>query len=404
MPTGLDLPGLLGLIPEGGALVAPLFTSKSSAVFVVPHGTATVGMEHFIEIDGFTTADLFAVLQGPADDATLGGWLGAYLNYRLSPNRFFRSAWLRTIEAAGQELWEVFLGPVHERLKSFGLKEGAAILMMPQGGLGLLPLHAAWRIVEGKRRFVLDDWTVVYLPSGYALSVSRERLKEPKRQEQVLFPIINPTKDLAFTPAEGKAILALFAKALPALEEDAATVAAVERALGSGNYLHFSCHGSYNWQNPMHSGLSLADGRLTLAKIIAELDLSASRLVTLSACETGLTDIRQSPDEFLGLPAGFLQAGAPAVISTLWPVSDESTMLLMERFYQNLLGVREAKTQSPMLPALALREAQIWLRDVTAGELALRTDQIGETCKELPREQTRYSSPYHWAAFTFSGA
>jgi CHAT domain-containing protein len=102
--------------------------------------------------------------------------------------------------------------------------------------------------------------------------------------------------------------------------------------------------------------------------------------------------------------AWFLQAGAPAVISTLWPVSDESTMLLMERLYQNLLGVREAKNQTPIPPALALREAQIWLRDVTAGELALRTDQIGETYKELPPEQTRYSKLYHWAAFTFSGA
>lgn len=64
----------------------------------------------------------------------------------------------------------------------------------------------------------------------------------------------------------------------------------------------------------------------------------ACRLVTLSACETGITDIRQSPDEFLGLQAGLLQAGAPTVVSTLWPVDDLSTMLLMERFYQNLLA------------------------------------------------------------------
>ena len=197
---------------------------------------------------------------------------------------------------------------------------------------------------------------------------------------------------------------ALFTEALPPLEEDAATVAAVERAARGANYLHFSCHGSYNWQDPMQSGLGLADGALSLARIITDLDLSACRLVTLSACETGITDIRQSPDEFLGLPAGFLQAGAPAVVSTLWPVSDLSTMLLMERLYQNLLGVREAKNQPPMPPAAALREAQIWLRDVTAGELAKRPDEIGEIFKDLPPDQTRYSHPYHWAAFTFSGA
>ncbi len=80
MPTGLDLPGLLGLIPEGGALVAPLFTSKGSAVFVLPHGTATVTKEHVIELDRFTEADLRALLRGPDDEPELGGWLGAYAN------------------------------------------------------------------------------------------------------------------------------------------------------------------------------------------------------------------------------------------------------------------------------------------------------------------------------------
>ena len=77
MPTGLDLPGLLDLIPEGGALVAPLFTSKGSAVFVLPHGTVTVTKEHVIELDRFTTADLSALLQGAGDKPGLGGWLGA---------------------------------------------------------------------------------------------------------------------------------------------------------------------------------------------------------------------------------------------------------------------------------------------------------------------------------------
>ena len=75
--------------------------------------------------------------------------------------------------------------------------------------------------------------------------------------------------------------------------------------------------------------------RLTLADVVARSDLGASRLAILSACETGLTDIRRAPDEYLGLPAGFLRAGAPAVVSTLWAVNDFSTMLLMERFYRH---------------------------------------------------------------------
>jgi hypothetical protein len=58
MPTGLDLMGLLGLVPEGGALVAPLFTAKGSGALVVPHGAATLAVEHVVWLDRFTDADL----------------------------------------------------------------------------------------------------------------------------------------------------------------------------------------------------------------------------------------------------------------------------------------------------------------------------------------------------------
>lgn len=66
------------------------------------------------------------------------------------------------------------------------------------------------------------------------------------------------------------------------------------------------------------------------------MDISSARLVTLSACETGITDIvKGSADEFVGLPAGFMLAGIPCVVSSLWSVPDISTAILMERFYSN---------------------------------------------------------------------
>jgi len=124
-------------------------------------------------------------------------------------------------------------------------------------------------------------------------------------------------------------------------------------------------------------GLAPSSGNsspLKLSDIInGAIDLETSQLVTLSACETGIVDIRLSPDEYIGLPAGFMQAGAPAVVSSLWRVDDRSTALLMERFYQNHLK------EGMSLPA-ALREAQLWLRD-----------------------EKGYTNPYSWAAFTFTG-
>jgi hypothetical protein len=93
-------------------------------------------------------------------------------------------------------------------------------------------------------------------------------------------------------------------------------------------YLHFSCHGNYNWNDPSQSGLYLVEGQtLSLADLQNDaVDLSSARLVTLSACETGITDIvKGSADEFVGLPAGFMLAGVPCVVSSLWSVPDISS-------------------------------------------------------------------------------
>lgn len=167
----------------------------------------------------------------------------------------------------------------------------------------------------------------------------------------------------------------------------------------------------------MQSGLVLA-GReaLTMAQIIGELNLDATRLVTLSACETGLTDILKAPDEYLGLPAGFLQAGAPAVLGTLWAVNDLSTMLLIEHFYDLHLNKGQDLAE-------AVRNAQIWLRNLTAGDLAerfsddLQAAMLGDARIPLEIASKAYvrfafrdaanqpfTHPFHWAAFTFSGA
>jgi CHAT domain-containing protein len=97
---------------------------------------------------------------------------------------------------------------------------------------------------------------------------------------------------------------------------------------------------------------------LTFKDILTELDLRQTRLVTLSACDTGIVDVSMPWDEVVGLANTFLQAGAGATVSSLWEVGHRSTALLMERFYHHVVD-------EGMSLGAALREAQIWLRSST---------------------------------------
>jgi CHAT domain-containing protein len=112
--------------------------------------------------------------------------------------------------------------------------------------------------------------------------------------------------------------------------------------------LHLACHGQFRPDNPLFSGLHLADGFVTVRDICRQ-RLNAE-VVTLSACETGLSKIFAG-DEILGLSRGFLSAGAKSLILSLWTVNDAATSDLMKEFYINLSHGKSASE--------ALRLAQL---------------------------------------------
>lgn len=135
--------------------------------------------------------------------------------------------------------------------------------------------------------------------------------------------------------------------------------------------LHIASHGVFTPERPLDSALMLAadatdDGRLTAAELY-DLRLDAA-IVVLSACETGLGKVAQG-DDVVGLNRGFLFAGARSIVSSLWPVADDSTAELMEAFYERL-GDSDASH--------ALQAAQL-------------------------RQLAKRPHPFHWAPFQLSG-
>jgi CHAT domain-containing protein len=120
--------------------------------------------------------------------------------------------------------------------------------------------------------------------------------------------------------------------------------------------LHFSCHGEFAPETPLASALHLApDEALTALDVLEHLRLRCD-LVTLSACESGLSRVRRG-DELVGFLRAFMHAGTPALLSTLWRVDERSTLILMERFYQQV--------QRGMDFPEALKGAQLYLKGLT---------------------------------------
>jgi CHAT domain-containing protein len=252
------------------------------------------------------------------------------------------------------------------------------------------------------------------------LRAARHALRERAGEPPVLLAVGNPLpvpagwSALDYADLEVRAVERFFAPgSRRLLPEEEATATAVAQALPGATDLHLACHGGFDPGEPLDSALYLSGGdRLTLRDLLdGNLDLSSQRLAVLSACQTGLTEFERVPDEVIGLAAGFLQAGVPGVVATLWPVNDRSTAVLVAEFYRLLLAERQD-------PAAALHGARGFLRDVTAGGLAdwfeRRYDDSGGTdlaayeaaaeFRARPDPAGRpYAGPVYWAGFVYSG-
>jgi CHAT domain-containing protein len=367
-----------------------------------------------VELESLTVAIVMQLLAGKAGS---GGWLNAYLSWLNNRNSF--PELFQALDALTASLWDVLVGPIDARLKKLGIDSGAPVIIMPSGWLGILPLHAARRR-EGERWTAFGaEYVVSYAPSIGALEACRQRLEARSRESQTLFAVANPTGDLRFAGDETASIAELFVEranspgAARVLAGDAATRANVIGEVPGASYVHFACHAEFHWANAAESGLLLAKGdRLSIEDILSPaMDLGSSHLITLSACETGMTEFRTMPDEFIGLAGALLEAGAPAVISSLWPVDDVSTKLLLTEMYRLHLG--------GMSIAAALQGAVRWVSEATAEELGLAaayqrnyaaSGSVDEAALrswqyyEKNMRERPFAHPFYWAAFTLTGA
>ncbi len=228
------------------------------------------------------------------------------------------------IKAIGELLWSELFAPVHARLQEIGLQDKAPLVLLLPSGLSILPVHAAWRVVGGTKRYAAEDYTIAYCPSALVLAHSKRELQRRglpgANLSNSMLVIADPTQDLPFAGLEGKAVAALgdpeMTELLLGID---ASWSEVTRAVDKQAYVHFACHGSFDLQYPLHSFLALsglgtdagyahATGNLWLLELFGAMETRA-RLVTLSGCETGITDIMDAPDGVPGFIDGMVEYG-----------------------------------------------------------------------------------------------
>lgn len=248
-----------------------------------------------------------------------------------------------------------------------------------------------------------------------------------------LLSIENPDSTLGFARVEAEGIYQCFSQ-LESIQENHATKKQVEVALyGDFTVFHFAGHAEHVPSDPRKSRLILANqgdspsnkDELSQAltnnwtiEDLCEHDFSSYDLITLSACETALTNNQTITTEYVGLVSGFLRNGAAQVVSTLWTVESAASALVMIEFYR--------RRQLHKSDAAALAEAVDWLKNLTVADLKqwcnnflvqLPADFPQERKKKIKRtldmelyrwdkiksDQKIYSDPYYWAAFAIAG-
>ena len=322
------------------------------------------------------------------------------------------------VKAPGRQLETLIFEPVRKLLGNSN-----HLLISPDGDLNLIPFAA---LTDKTGNYLVENYELTYLTSGRDLL--RLQLKTDSRQAPFILANPNygngkgpvlfgedyaPLSQLKETTEEGKFLKTLFPEAI--LRMDAQATKKSLQAVIRPSILHIATHGYFLGDAPqtaladddrqrhlvlsgdpgsvaykqlresnplLRSWLFFAgantggtspedDGTMTALEA-AQLNLWGTKLVTLSACETGLGDVKNGEGVY-GLRRALVLAGSEAQMMSLWPVSDEGTRELMVEYYTRLKageGRSEAlrNTQLKMLKDPKRRHPFYWASFIQSGE------------------------------------
>lgn len=265
---------------------------------------------------------------------------------------------LEEINNRAKTLYEALITPVEP-----SLNRDAIIFIVPDKILNIVPFGALVSPQTG--RYFVEDYVFGVAPSSNLVIKGSERAvaRGGQREESALV-IGNPSFDLARFPLlpdlpaaarEAESVAGLYGTA-PLIGVNA-QANRVKARMPEADMIHFAGHYVADERSPLLSRLLLAktgdhdsDGVLTASEVY-RINLNRARLVVLSACTTGVERYYRG-EGAIGMARPFIEAGAPLVVASLWPVESEPTSRLMIDFHKH-------RKLDRMSAVRALRQAQL---------------------------------------------
>ena len=256
-------------------------------------------------------------------------------------------------------------------IKPLKLTAGERLIIVPHG-----PLHyLAFQALRDANGYLIERHPIVFEPSA---TVAVDIVQRAARQAGPAVAFGNPATEAKYalpgSEREVERIGKLFPESRVFVRQEASRARFREYA-GTGRVLHVAAHAEVDEVDPLFSRILLATDEtgpgFLEAREIFGMEMGGVSLVTLSACESGLGKT-ESGDEVVGFNRSFLSAGASGLVSSLWPVDDDSTEFLMTAMYTELARGADL--------VRAMQQAQI-----------------------AAMKRPRFQHPFFWAPFVLIG-
>jgi CHAT domain-containing protein len=305
-----------------------------------------------------------------------------------------RQATISKVRSLDENEWQTHFAPFIEPILKWA-EPGDYLYLVPHDVLHYLPLHALK--VDGM--YLIERNPVLYTPSASVLKYCQAKRKG-RRETALVLGDSDTERPLPYAYVEALKVAETFGTQAY-LGQDAQRSLVKEKLEKDRDVidiLHFACHGYFHPVQALKSGILMAPAsdpeekrefETTLHDLPLDRYLTAEEffgmemradLVTLSACESGVNQLRPG-DELFGLMRALIYAGTPSVVMSLWAVDEISSSILMDKFYEAL---KNGKTKVE-----ALQSAQLDVKNMSASEAISYCEDAAARLEQAGKHQYR---------------